>query len=238
MQVERTTTFTTPERALLDVCGRRRSPATYPDFHKGRKPKNAGQRYPKEAPTIEEIVAVMRACGDTVSGRRTRAMILVMWRTGVRISEALDLHEPDLNEHANTVFVRSGKGKKSRIIGMDDFGFQHLRPWLEIRRTLPMGPLFPVVLGATAGRRWSPSGARHSIRLAAERSGVRRYFHPHSLRHAITVEMDREGMRHSLIQRQLGHESIATTEIYLASLSNKEVIEAVGRRPVPMIPAL
>lgn len=55
---------------------------------------------------------------------------------------------------------------------------------------------------------------------------------------AITVEMDREGVRHSLIQRQLGHSSIATTEIYLASLSNQEVVDAIAKRPSPMVPAL
>lgn len=115
--------FAAPDRAVLDVCGRRRSPATFPEFHKGRKPKNAGQRYPQEVPSVSEIVAVMNGCPDTLSGRRTRALILIMWRTGVRISEALDLHEQDLNEHDKTVFVRCGKGSKARLIGMDAWGF-------------------------------------------------------------------------------------------------------------------
>ncbi len=232
------TAFAVPERAILDVAGRRRSPATYPEFHKGRKPKNAGQRYPREAPTVSEIVAVMNACPDTVSGKRTRALILVMWRSGVRISEALDLHEADLNEHGRTLFVRCGKGSKSRLIGMDDTGFQQLKPWLEIRRTMPVGPLFPVVLGATAGRRWSASGARSAIRHAALRSGVRKRIHPHSFRAALAVELDREKVRLTLIQRQLGHTNLATTAIYLASLSNSEVIDAIGGRPAPMVPAM
>ena len=46
---------------LLDAAGRRRSPATLPDFHAGRPPRNKGMRYPADPPTIEEIVAVMRA---------------------------------------------------------------------------------------------------------------------------------------------------------------------------------
>lgn len=182
----RTGAFSAPDHAVLDICGRVRSPATYPGHHKGRKPKNAGQSYPKEAPTITEIVAVMNACSDDLPGQRTRALILVMWRTGLRISEALDLHEPDLNEHDGTVFVRCGKGKKSRLIGMDDFGFRHLRAWLELRKELPVGPLFPVVLGPTAGRRLSPSGARSSIKLVARRSGIRRYFHPHSRKYMLS----------------------------------------------------
>ena len=49
---------------LLDAAGRWRSPATMPGFHAGRPPRNKGQRYPADPPTVEEIVAVMRAAGD------------------------------------------------------------------------------------------------------------------------------------------------------------------------------
>jgi site-specific recombinase XerD len=239
MQADRTSAFSAPDRAILDVCGRRRSPATFPEFHQGRKPGNAGQRYPTEAPTIAQVVAVMNACDDTITGQRNRALMLVMWRTGLRISEALGLYEQDLNEHAGTVFVRSGKGSKSRLIGMDQHtGFANLKPWLDVRRELPNGPLFPVVLGTTAGRRWSASGARGCIHRMAERSGIRFYFHPHSLRHACAVEMWREGVDILIIRDQLGHTNIATTMVYLRALCNKEVIDAVSRRQLPMVPAM
>jgi hypothetical protein len=58
---------------LLDAAGRRRSPATLPHFHAGRPPRNKGLRCPADPPTVEEIVAVMRAAGDgacTAAGRR------------------------------------------------------------------------------------------------------------------------------------------------------------------------
>jgi len=71
---------------LLDAPGCRRSPATMPGFHCGRPPRNRGLRYPADPPAIEEIVAVMRVAGDTVHG--TRALIVVLWRAGLRISEA------------------------------------------------------------------------------------------------------------------------------------------------------
>ena len=73
---------------LLDGAGRRRSPATMPGFHAGRPPRNRGMRYPADPPTIEEIVAVMRAAGDNAHGRRLRALIVVLWRAGLRIHEA------------------------------------------------------------------------------------------------------------------------------------------------------
>ena len=64
----------------LDAAGRRRSPTTLPHFHAGRPPRNKGIRYPADPPTVEEIVAVMRAAGDGVHGRRLRGLIVVLWR--------------------------------------------------------------------------------------------------------------------------------------------------------------
>ena len=80
---------------LLDAAGRRRSPATLPDFHAGRAPRNKGIRYPADPPTVEEIVAVMRAAGEGVHGRRLRGLLVVLWRAGLR--EALALTEADLD---------------------------------------------------------------------------------------------------------------------------------------------
>jgi hypothetical protein len=50
-----------PSTSQLDACGRRRSPATMSSFHQGRPPRNKGQRYPADPPTVEEIIAVMHA---------------------------------------------------------------------------------------------------------------------------------------------------------------------------------
>ena len=52
------------ESVLLDAAGHRRSPATMPGYHRGRPPRNKGEEYPADPPTVEEIVAVMRAVGD------------------------------------------------------------------------------------------------------------------------------------------------------------------------------
>jgi hypothetical protein len=57
---------------LLDCAGRRRSPATMSRFHQGLPPRNKGRRYPPDPPTVEEIIAVMRAVGDGPDGVRLR----------------------------------------------------------------------------------------------------------------------------------------------------------------------
>jgi hypothetical protein len=60
------------ESVLLDAAGHRRSPATMPCYHQGRTPRNKGLRYPADPPTIEEIVAVMRAAGEGPDGAYAR----------------------------------------------------------------------------------------------------------------------------------------------------------------------
>ncbi len=68
---------------LVDCAGRRRSPATLPGYHRGRPPRNKGLRYPPDPPTVEEIIAVMRAAGDEGDGVRLRGVIVVLWRAGL-----------------------------------------------------------------------------------------------------------------------------------------------------------
>jgi integrase len=87
--------------SVLDAAGRRRSPATLPGYHAGRPPRNKGIRYPADPPTVDEIVAVMRQTPDDRHGWRVRAMIVVLWRAGLRIQEALVLAEHDLDHRAD-----------------------------------------------------------------------------------------------------------------------------------------
>ena len=121
------------ESVLLDAAGHRRSPATMPDYHRGRPPRNKGEQYPADPPTVEEIVAVMRTAGDRPDGHRLRALIVLLWRAGLRINEALTLQESDLDSSRGAVLVRRGKGGKRREVGMDRWAWKQLEPWLEIR---------------------------------------------------------------------------------------------------------
>jgi site-specific recombinase XerD len=221
---------------LLDRAGRHRSPATMPGFHAGRPPRNKGLRYPADPPMVEEIVAVMRTAGDGAHGRRLRGLIVVLWRAGLRIQEALALAEADLDHRRGALVVRRGKGGRRREVGMDSWAWEQLRPWLELRVELPVGPLFCVINGPTRGRHWSSAAARAELRRTAVAAGVRRRFAPHQLRHAHAVEMAREGVPLIVIQRQLGHSNLGITSIYLQGIDNGEIIETVHARRAPMIP--
>jgi hypothetical protein len=98
----------------VDACGRRRSPATLSSFHQGRPPRNKGQRYPADPPTVEEIIAVMRSAVEDNEAVRLRGLIVVLWRAGLRIGEALALSEGDLDLSRGAILVRRGKGSKRR----------------------------------------------------------------------------------------------------------------------------
>jgi integrase len=190
---------------LLDCAGRRRSPATLSGFHQGRSPRNKGLRYPPDPPTVEEIITVMRTAGDDPDGLRLRGVIVLLWRAGLRISEALALAESDLDPARGAVLVRRGKGGKRREVGMDRWAWEHLELWLTVRASLPVGALFCVLRGPTRGRPCAAVGIRVQLRNAAAEAGVRRRFAPHQLRHAHAVEMSREDAPLLVIQRQLGH---------------------------------
>jgi site-specific recombinase XerD len=221
----------------LDSLGRRRSPASVPGYLAGRPPRSKGRRYPADPPRTEEIIAVMRCCGEGLHGARARGLIVVLWRAGLRIQEALDLTELDLDRRRGSVLVRRGKGGRRREVGMDDWGFEQLDPWPQARERMPVGPLFCVINGRTCGRAWHASAARAALRRRAARAGVRRRFAPHQLRHAHALELLREGVPLNVIQRQLGHRNLGVTSIYLQGIDPDEIIETVHARRPPMIPA-
>ncbi len=223
--------------AAIDVAGRPRSPATFPGYLAGRSPRNKGRRYPADPPRVEEIVAVMRHAGNRAAGARLRGLVVVLWRAGLRINEALMLVEADLEPGRGALLVRHGKGGKRRQVGMDDWGWEHLRPWIERRLEFPVGPLFCVINGPTAGRPWSAAAARAQFRRLARQAGVRRRFAPHQLRHAHAVEMAREGVPLNVIQRQLGHANLGITSVYLQGIDSGEIIDIDHSRRAPVIPA-
>jgi site-specific recombinase XerD len=166
-----------------------------------------------------------------------RAFVVLLWRAGLRITEALTVTEHDLDPQLGAILVRHGKGGRRREVGMDRWGWDHLRPWLELRLGMPVGPLLRVIEGSTRRRPWDSDAARAQLRRVAAKAGVRRRFAPHQLRHAHAVELAHEGVPLNVIQRQLGHTNLGVTSIYLQGIDNAEIIATVHARKAPMIPA-
>ena len=221
---------------LFDAAGRRRSPATMPGHHARKAPRNKGQRYPADPPTVDEIVAVMREASEDRHGRRLRALIVVLWRAGLRIQEALALTETDLDERRGSVLIRHGKNDKRREVGWTCGRGQRSR-----RRSLT-GPICrsgrcsALSTDLPAGAHGQPAGLGSSCGGSHAMPGVRR-FAPHQLRHAHAVELLHEGIPLPLIQRQLGHSYLSTTGTYLQGIDSEEIISAVHGRRAPMMHA-
>jgi site-specific recombinase XerD len=222
------------EPGLVDITGRLRSPAATPGHWAGCAPPNKGLRYPADPPTVEEIILVMGEAGSGPYADRLRALITILWRAGLRISEALALTESDLDPKTGSVLVRAGK---RRMVGMDDWAWDQVVRWTEHRIQLPVGPLFCILAGPTRGRGWSATAARGELRRLAAQAGVRRRFAPHQLRHAHAIEMAHEGIPLPIIQRQLGHAHLGITSIYLQGIDTQEIVDTVHHRRPPVIPA-
>ena len=82
----------------------------------------------------------MRTVGDRADGHRLRALIVLLWRAGLRISEALALQESDLDSGRGAVLVRRGKGGKRREIGMDRWAWEQLERGLTFGASSPSAP--------------------------------------------------------------------------------------------------
>lgn len=182
--------------------------------------------YPAESYTKEECLAVLAACGTTWTGRRDRALIVVLWRSGLRLAEALALRPRNVDFSAQTIRVLHGKGDKPRTVGIDVHGLEQVKNWEQIRGFGPDEPLFCTRKGTELKQAY----VRKKLPQLAEKAGVAKRVHAHGFRHTFAVELARERVPTSHIQRLLGHSSLATTSIYLASLSPEEALDTVRGR--------
>lgn len=194
------------------------------------RPATAPRRRPAEVLSEAEAVALLRACsGRAPTGIRNRALIAVLWRCGLRISEALALELRDVDLEAGTVRVRHGKGDKSRTVGLDEQTTALLARWLDRRRALGPGSRAPIFC-TLAGGRIDTSYVRRLLPRLAARAGVDRRVHAHGLRHTYAAELAREHTPINVIRDALGHSSLAVTDRYLRDVAPMQVIETMKAR--------
>lgn len=198
-------------------------------------PANAGRKYPAEPLTPEEAARLL----DAISGRgvlavRNRALVALLWRSGLRISEALALRPADVDGAKGTVRVREGKGRKDRVAVIDALALGHLRAWTEVRRArLALNGRQPLFCSVASGPTRSPgdpidpSYVRRLLPKLGERAGIDKRVHAHGLRHTMATEMVERGLPLHVIAGQLGHSSTATTDTYLAKLLPSDRIRAM-----------
>lgn len=158
--------------------------------------------------------------GDSVVGRRNRALLHTIYFCGLRISEALALRGDDVDRASRTVRVRRGKGGKSRIVALPTAAADELAPLLE--RCGGRG----LVFATSTGEPVLSSYVRAWLKRTAIKVGVPR-LHAHGARHAHALHLVEKGIPLHFIRDDLGHSNIATTDTYIARLNPKARVAAI-----------
>jgi site-specific recombinase XerD len=178
------------------------------------------------------MLALLNQCPSTVTGIRNRALLTVLYRGGLRPAEALGLYPKDARLDLGTITILNGKGGRYRTIGIDAGASTELRRWLQLRDQLRVAAGTPMFCTRT-GKRLSGSYLRGLVPRLAGQAGIDKRVHPHGLRHTHAAELAAEGLPVNLIQAQLGHASLATTDRYLRHIAPVQLIEAIQRRTWP-----
>ena len=223
---------------MLEVlpAPRGRSYITLPGYRKGQKPLNFGKTYPPEVLTRDEVMRLLAACSENPNAAaavRNRALIAVLYRSGLRCAEALALQPKDIDLNIGTITVLHGKGDQRRTVGVDAQALELVQRWMDRRRELgvPAGsPVFCTVR-ENAGAAMYGSYLRDALKQLAKRARIDKRVHPHGLRHTHASELARENVPLHVIRRQLGHADLATTARYVDHLTPWEVIDAIRARP-------
>ncbi len=166
--------------------------------------------------TISEIDEMI-SCIDmsTPEGQRNRAIIEILYGCGLRVSELVNLDMSHVYLDEQYVIVR-GKGSKERMVPMSDVSVDEIRSYLPERAKLDIKPGEENILFLNRrGRRLSRVMVFYIIKNLCELAGIRKTISPHTLRHSFASHLLEGGANLRAIQQMLGHESIATTEIYL-----------------------
>jgi integrase/recombinase XerD len=205
----------------------------------GNRDKRFGPATVLEEEDIRAILAMFSR--RTPSAIRNRALVLLLWRTGLRITEAvsLELRDLQLQRVSPTLIVRNGKFGKQRVVGIHQEALVALERWLEQRPGLGVGRcrfVFCTFSSNNQGRSISPAYVREMLKKKAEKAGVTGRVHPHAFRATLAVELAREGVPLPAIRDVLGHANIAGTDAYLRRVFPQQAVTAVIDRPLPRDP--
>ncbi len=191
---------------------------------------NKGKKFPPEVLTGEEMSRLVKQTSIRApSGLRNRALIVLGYRSGVRLCEALALYPKDVNTETGVVNVLHGKGDKQRTIALDPLGCEILQRWIDRRHTLGFTARQPLFC-TLAGGKMKTAYVRVLMKRLARKAGIEKRVHYHGLRHAFTSGLASEGAPMVVISGLLGHAKFATTERYLKKVAPQVLIDTIRSR--------
>ncbi len=185
------------------------------------RPPKTPQRLPK-ALSYDDVVALLDAAGPEPGAAtetdlvrlRDRALLELLYATGARVSEVIQLDVDDL-AHGDVLRVR-GKGSKERIVPVGSYARASVDAYLARARPelSRRGRATPRLFLGARGAPLSRQSAWLVIQQAAERAHLRSHVSPHTLRHSFATHLLQGGADVRVVQELLGHASVATTQIY------------------------
>ena len=181
-------------------------------------PASAGKPLPK-ALSQDQVGRLLQSAGSehTPAGLRDRALVELLYGTGVRISEAVDTDIDDLKLEERTLIV-TGKGDKQRLLPLGGYSIAALEDYLVRGRgaLLAKGRGSSAVFLNARGGRLSRQSAYAVVQRAAQRAELDVEVSPHTLRHTYATHLLQGGADVRVVQELLGHASVTTTQIYTA----------------------
>lgn len=176
------------------------------------------RRTSRKVPTVLSAEEVFRVLAE-FHEPRYHTLFALLFDTGLRISEAADLKACDIDRARGVIHVRHGKGNKERQIKLGDRLYELLRAfWKQVRMADPHSePLSrdSLLFSNKDGGRICLSSARKALKHAVQAAGITKRVTPHTLRHSYATSQLEAGVDLKVVQAQLGHSDISSTQIYL-----------------------
>ena len=190
-------------------------------------------KIPKNLPkflTEEEVFKLLDIKCTKPIDYRNKAMLEVLYATGMRISELLNLEISNINYIDESIKVM-GKGSKERIIPISDVTIKYLKIYIdEYRNFILKNNTSEYVFINYNGKRMSRQGFFKILKYVCQKSGINKDISPHVLRHSFATHLLNNGADLRIIQELLGHENISTTEIY-SHISNEKIKDDYSKHP-------
>lgn len=165
--------------------------------------------------TVDEINRLVKAIDhSTLEGQRNRAIIEMLYGSGLRVSECVNLHLSDLHLDEEYMVV-TGKGSKQRLVPMSEESIRQFRLWQECRKDMPVQPgQEDFAFLNRRGHQLTRAMIFTIIKRLCAAAGIDKVISPHTLRHSFATHLLQNGADLRIIQQLLGHEDITTTELY------------------------
>lgn len=174
------------------------------------------RRLPKDIPTVEDIERVLdQALIMGRLGLRNRAIIEILYATGIRRIELVNINIPDIDFQRQILTVREGKNKNDHNVPIARRALDWVERYLkEMRPNLAKLATGDALFLTEAGQRMKPHKVTEMVTKCVDRSGIDKKGACHLLRHATATEMLRHGADIRQVQEMLGHSDISSTQIY------------------------